>query len=217
MLLRRKQEMTALICGLLATVAAFAKAIPPVPDSVTDALTKRDAKDNGGAMAGVAVVDMTRLYNASGAVAEYERKVTEITDDAQRRIKAIAGVSQLTPVELQEFVTLAGRTAPTEAEQRRQKELQAISDQRNADYRVLQGKSGLDSGGYAKFAGFRGSGQILSGSSAAQHRRGISAGHCGPTGRIPRRSDEPDSRRRRTSCETEAHHSCIRQQCFNLL
>ena len=114
-----------------------------MPDALTDALTKKDAKDNGGAMAGVAVVDMTRLYDASGAALEYDRKTGELADDAQRRVKVIAGVSQLTREELQEFITLAGKAAPTDAEQKRQKDLQALSDQRQADYRALQGKTDL--------------------------------------------------------------------------
>ena len=120
----------------------MAKAIPPMPDALTDALTKKDAKDGGGT-ADIASVDMTRLYTASGAAAEYERKASEVADDAQRRIKTIANASQLAPIELQEFVTLAGKAAPTEAERKRQGELQALSDQRLADYRALQGKTDL--------------------------------------------------------------------------
>ena len=129
------------LCGLL-MAGGMANAIPPMPDALTDALTKRDAK-NGGAMADIASVDMTRLYAASGAAAEYERKAGEVADDAQRRIKTIVNVSQLTPAELQEFVTLAGRAAPTEAERKRQQELQTLSDQRVVDYRALQGKTDL--------------------------------------------------------------------------
>lgn len=119
----------------------MAQAAPP--NTLDDAPTKADAKASGASMAGVAVVDMTRLYNASGAAAEYERKIGEVTSDAQQRIKAIEGVSLLVPAELQEYITLAGKAEPTAADQKRLKELQALSEQRSADYRALQGKSDL--------------------------------------------------------------------------
>ena len=117
-----------------------ANALPPMPSLTVEKESKNGAASN--AMAGIAVVDMNRLYNASGAPKEYDRKFAEVTDDAQRRLKLISDVSQLNPNELQEFVTLAGGVAPTEADQKRLKELQALSDQRVADYRVLQGKTG---------------------------------------------------------------------------
>lgn len=142
-MLRQKQKLTALICGLFAVLGLSAKAGPPMLDTLTDALAKKDAKDSGGGMAGVAVVDMTRLYDASGAALEYDRKTGEFADDAQRRVKTIAGVSQLARDELQEFITLAGKITLTDAEQKRQKILQALSDQRQADYRALQGKTDL--------------------------------------------------------------------------
>ncbi len=123
----------------------MAQAVPPIPDSLGDAFSKQGAKDGGGGagMANVAVVDMTRLYNASGAALAYDRKVGEVTGDAQQRIKTITGVSQLAPADLQEFITLIGKAAPTEAEQKRMKELQTLADSRSAEYVALQSKTDL--------------------------------------------------------------------------
>lgn len=109
MLLRRLKIL--MLAGVLLTACGtMAQAAPP--NTLDDAPTKADAKASGASMAGVAVVDMTRLYNASGAAAEYERKIGEVTSDAQQRIKAIEGVSLLVPAELQEYITLAGKAEP---------------------------------------------------------------------------------------------------------
>ena len=136
-----KQKNLIFVCVLLAAAGPIAKAAPPT-DAPDDATAKSDIKISGS-MASVAVVDMIRLYNASGAALAYERKAIEIDGDAQQRLKTITRMSQLAPAELQEFVVLAGRDAPTDAEQKRMKELQALSDGRGADYRALQGKADL--------------------------------------------------------------------------
>ena len=119
----------------------MARAAQP-PDAPDETSAKSDGKASGS-MASVAVVDMMRLYNASGAAVDYERKAAEADNDAQQRIKAIAGVSLLVPADLQEFITLAGKFPATEAEQKRLKELQALAEQRSLEYRALQGKADL--------------------------------------------------------------------------
>ena len=188
----------------------MARAVPPMPDSLTDALTKKDAKDAGGGnMAGVAVVDMTRLYNASGAAAEYERKAGEVSSDAQQRMKAISGVSQLAPADLQEFVTLAGKTAPTEAEQRRQKELLALSEQRTADYRALQSKTDPTPTDNRNLRAFADQDKLFRDQLLPSIAEGVPAGRRGPHGCVSRRADESDSRRHRAGRETKTNHARI--------
>jgi Skp family chaperone for outer membrane proteins len=91
-------------------------------------------------MTQVAVVDMNRLYDMSGAPAEYERNGLSVMQDAEQRMKTLLAADYLEGVEIQEYIMLVGRFAPTPEQTKRMTALKDLSDKRAIEMRELQTK-----------------------------------------------------------------------------
>src|SRR5579871_5312516 len=100
---------------------------------------ENDAPQNGV----IGMVDMDRVYNASDAPMQMAKQAALIEAEAQKRLDSIAAVPQLNAMELQEYGNLLGKAQPTPDEQNRIKELKALSDRRNDEFRMLQMKPNL--------------------------------------------------------------------------
>lgn len=88
----------------------------------------------------VAIIDMTRLYDQSSAPQAFEQNYMQVMQEAEKKMKALEGVEQLQGVEIQEYVTLVGKFAPTEAEQKRMQTLKELSQTRATELQTLQTK-----------------------------------------------------------------------------
>lgn len=113
------------------------------------ALTVRAGQENANPAVltisgGVAVVDMDKLYVASGAQDAARQKMIEISQDAEQRVGQIAAVPFLTPAERMELVDLISVFQPTAKQQDRAKELKALSDQRADEIQKITVKKQAD-------------------------------------------------------------------------
>ncbi|HZO86961.1 MAG TPA: OmpH family outer membrane protein [Chthonomonadaceae bacterium] len=95
---------------------------------------------SGGA---IAVVDMDRLYIASGGREALAQKMMELGQDIQERINAFAATPYLTRQERLEYLDLLSKRTLSDAEQTHLKALKALSDQRTDELQALTVKKDL--------------------------------------------------------------------------
>jgi Skp family chaperone for outer membrane proteins len=86
----------------------------------------------------MAVVDMDRLYTASGGPQALQEKLIEIGMDIEGRLNAIQAAPFLDRNERLEYVDLVGKEKPDMAQQARLNALKALSEQRAAELQTLQ-------------------------------------------------------------------------------
>lgn len=123
--------VTALVIGGSALVShAHPKLDEPPPANAAAPLT----------IGSIAMVDIEKVYNASGDTDQLQQKANEIATDAEQRLKNISAVPYLNQAELQEYLTLVNKIAPNEQEQARFKALHDLSDQRQQELNALQVK-----------------------------------------------------------------------------
>lgn len=99
-----------------------------------------DAGRQSPAGGAVASVDMERVFTAAGGPDLLARKAAEIDAEAVRRLNSLASAPYLNRAELQEYGGLLEKSQPAPADQERIKALKAVSDQRDAELRMLQVK-----------------------------------------------------------------------------
>lgn len=88
----------------------------------------------------VAVIDMTRLYEQSNAPQAFEQNYGMVMQEAEKRMKALEAAENLQGTEVQEYVTLVGKFAPTEVEAKRMQALKDLSRTRATELQTLQTK-----------------------------------------------------------------------------
>jgi Skp family chaperone for outer membrane proteins len=100
----------------------------------------RQANDRGGAPVSgtIAVVDMDRLFEASGGPGQLQEKELELFQEAKQRADIILAAPFLDEAERGELIGLCRLAKPTEAQQTRMKELRGLSDQRAAELQKLE-------------------------------------------------------------------------------
>jgi Skp family chaperone for outer membrane proteins len=115
---------SALVCGLILTRRGRADE----PQSPTVPLTN------------VAVIDMGRLYDQAGLGKAFDLNALQVMQEAEQRLKALESADYLQGAEVQEYVTLVGKVAPTDAETKRLQTLNETSQKRAQEFRTLQTK-----------------------------------------------------------------------------
>ncbi len=135
MSLRNLAPITLLCLALLLSAGALLGKATPMRETQSGAPLANDP---------IAVVDMDRIYEASDAPQEMERRSLELQSETAQNISSIQAVPYLDQNELVEYVTLLTKDKPTDTEQARVKALKALSDQRAQELQTLQTKKDSD-------------------------------------------------------------------------
>lgn len=113
-----------LVCGLVVT----RKGRADEPQSPTVSLTH------------VAVIDMGRLYDQSGMGRAFDANAFQVMQEAEQKLKALESADYLQGAEVQEYVTLVGKVAPSDAETKRLQTLKETSQKRAQEFQTFQTK-----------------------------------------------------------------------------